>query len=231
MVWFAALVVAVVAMLVATESIVRHRAVQEAADRIAATLEADVELHVEGRPLAWHLVRRHLPRVVVVADGMPVLDGRAHLDRLRVELDDVRLVGPAGAREVVAGAGRFSLRLDGDQLLEMVTLPPFLLTFSITPQGLRLLTLAGVYLDARVELAGPGLKVRASSAVLRWIPQPTFWLKLPTWPYGAVVEDMVLHAGWLEAWGTMGAEQLRFPVKEPARPLWTGWVGRQDIEP
>lgn len=224
MLWFVAGLVVLVVIAVAVETGVRHRAVQEAADRIASALEADVELHVVGRPLTWYLARRHLPHVTVVADDLPVLGGRAHLQQLRVELDDVRLVGPAGAREVIAGAGRFSLRLADDHLLRMVTLPTYLVTFSIIPKGLRLLTLAGVTVDASVRLSGNGLTVRAASSVLRWFPQPTFWLRLPSWPYGAVVEGMTLHDGWVEAWGTMDPAQMRFAVREPAGRVFPGWA-------
>jgi hypothetical protein len=210
--WLAAIVVLAAVVLLATEWWVRHRAVQEAADRIATAIEADVELHVVGRPLAWRLLRRHLHQVILVADDLPVLEGRARLRRLRIELDNVRLEGPAEDRRITAAAGRFDLRLDGDQLLPMVTLPPFLMTFSIIPRGLRLMTLAGVTVDASLELAGSALKVRANRGVLRLIPHPTFWLPLPTWPYGAVVDDMLLHDGWLEAWGTLDPDKLVFPV-------------------
>lgn len=217
MLWVAAIVVLLSLGAVVVEHFVRERAVQEAADRIATAIDADVELHVAGRPLAWHLLRRHLPQVVVVATDLPVLEGRARLERLRVELDDVRLVGRGDDRHVVAGAGRFGLSLQGDQLLELVTIPTFLVSFTIIPEGLRLLTLAGVTVDAGVKLAGPALKVRARGSVLRWLPQPTFWLPLPDWPYGAVVERIALHQGWLEAWGTMAPDELVFPVRPPRR--------------
>lgn len=211
MVWLAVIGVLAVAV-VLTEAAVRHRLVQLAADRIARALHADVELHVVGRPLLWHLARRHLPRVSVVADDLPVLDGRAHLQLLHVDVDDVRLVDRAEDRKVVAGAGRFDLRLTDEQLLAMVTLPSYLVSLSIVPRGLRLTTLAGVAVDADVRLAGDGLQVRVSPAVLRLLPQPSFWLPLPTWPYGATVTDIELHDGWLRAWGAMDPEQLVFPV-------------------
>lgn len=212
MLWLAAIALLAAGALLPTEWWVRHRAVQEAADRIATAIQADVELQVVGRPLTWRLLRRHLHQVILVAEDLPVLEGTARLRRLRIELDDVRLEGPAQDRRITAGAGRFDLRLDGDQLLPMVTLPPFLLTFTIVPRGVRLMTLAGVAVDASLELAGSALKVRANRGVLRLIPHPTFWLPLPTWPYGAVVDDMLLHDGWLEAWGTLDPDTLVFPV-------------------
>lgn len=211
MVWLTVLgLLALVA--VVAETVVRHRLVQLAADRTAAALHADVELQVVGRPLLLHLLRRHVPHVVVVADDLPVLEGRARLDRLRVEFDDLRLVDRARKRQVAATSARFDLRLAEDELLEMVTLPSYLGSLSIREDGLRLTTLAGVTVDADVRLEGDGLLVQMSRSVLGILPQPSFWLALPTWPYGASIEDVALHDGWLAAWGSMDPDHLLFPV-------------------
>lgn len=217
MLWVAAAVVLVLAAAAGAEWWARERGVQQAADRIAGTLDADVELHVVGRPLAWHLLRRELPQVVVVADGLPVLDGRASLDRLRVELDTVRFHGRRDDPEVTAASGRFHLTLGNDQLLRMITLPSYLLGFEVVPTGLRLQTVAGIDVDASVRLDADSLLVRPASSMLRLLPQPSFRLPLPSWPYGATVEGMTLHRGTIEAWGAMDPDELRFPAAYPWR--------------
>jgi hypothetical protein len=214
-VWLAVGIVVLAGLLLVAEPWVRHRGVQEAADRIAEALDADVELHVVGRPLLWHLVRRELPHVVVVADALPVHDGRATLDRLRVELDTVRLVGRADDRRVTAEAGRFHLTLTTGELLRMVTLPSYLLGLEVVPTGLRLQTLGGMVVDATVQLDPDSLLVRPASSMLRMLPQPSFRLPLPTWPYGASVEGMTLHLGEVEAWGVLDPTELTFPAVVP----------------
>lgn len=211
MVWLAVLGIAVVGAAV-LEAAVRHRLVQVAADRIAGALQADVELHVVGRPLLWRLARRHLPQVVVAAEHLPVLDGRVRLARLDLEFDDVRLAERGADRRLTAAAARFDLRLTEAQLRELVTLPSYLTSLSVVADGLRLTTWAGVAVDADVQLAGDELEVRMSRSVLPLLPQPSFRLPLPTWPYGATVTGMALHDGWLQARGTMDPDRLVFPV-------------------
>ena len=199
---------------------VRERGVQRSADGLAAVLQADVELHVTGRPLAWHALQHELSEVVVVAQDMPVLDGRATLDRLRVDLHTVRLLGKGDDQRVTAGTGRFHLTLGNDQLLRLVTLPSYLVAFEVVPSGLRLTTVAGVSVDATVELDSESLLVRPASTMLRLLPQPSFRLPLPSWPYGARVEGFTLHRGSLEAWGTLDPEELVLPVRVP----WRRWL-------
>lgn len=217
MLWVAVVVAVVGVGLLLAEPVVRERGIQLAADRTAAALGADVELHVVGRPVLWHLARRELPHVTVVAHDLPVLDGRAILRQLRVELDTVRLRGRGTSMRASAVAGRFRLTLAQDQLLEMVTLPPYLSTLQVTPQGLRLWTRAGVPVDATVRLETDRLLVEPTHAMLRLLPQPSFWLRLPTWPYGAVLEGIVLHQGALDAWGVLDPRELTFPASPPWR--------------
>lgn len=215
MLWVAVVAVALTVVGVVAEWWLRERGVQEAADRTAAALGADVELHVVGRPLVRHVLRRELPRVVVVADDLPVLGGRATLDRLWIELQTVRLVGWGDDQRVTAAAGRFHLTLGNDQLLRMVTLPSYLTTFDLVPTGLRLQTVAGVVVDATVTLDPESLLVRPANTMLRLLPQPSFRLPLPTWPYGSALEGLTLSRGSLEAWGVMNPDELRFPTRGP----------------
>lgn len=220
MLWVAAAVALLVVTAAGIEWWVRERGVQRSADGLAEILDADVELHVVGRPLSLHVARRELPEVVVVADDLPVLDGRATLDRLRVELRTVRLLGRGDDQRVTAEDGRFHLALGNDQLLRMVTLPSYLVSLDVVPSGLRLHTVAGVAVDATVRLDTDSLLVRPASSMLRLLPQPSFRLPLPRWPYGASVEGITLHRGTLEAWGTMDPEELVFPVQVP----WRRWL-------
>ncbi len=217
MLWVAVVAAVVAVVLVLAEPLVRERGVQLAADRTAQALGADVELHVVGRPLLWHLARRELPHVTVVAHALPVLEGRAVLDRLWIELDTVRLRGRGGHMRATAVAGRFRLALRQDQLLAMVTLPAYLSTLEVTPRGLRLWTRAGVPIDATVRLDTDRLLVEPAHSMLRLLPQPSFWLPLPTWPYGALLEGIALHEGSLDAWGTLATEELTFPASPPWR--------------
>lgn len=221
MLWLAVIVALVLAALaVGAEWWVRERGVQRAADGLAAAFGADVELHVTGRPLAWHVLRREIPEVVVVTEGLPVLEGRATLDRLRIELRTVRLLGRGPGQRVTADTGAFHLALGDDQLLRMITLPSYLVSFDVVPSGLRLHTMAGVAVDATVRLDPDSLLVRPASSMLRLLPQPSFRLPIPRWPYGATVDGVTLHRGSLEAWGAMDPEELVFPVTVP----WRRWV-------
>ena len=221
MLWVVLVCIALLgAVAVGVEWWVREHGVQRSADGLAAIIDADVELHVVGRPLAVHVARRELPEVVVVADGLPVLDGRATLDRLRVELQGVRLLGRGDDQRVTAEEGRFHLTLGNDQLLRMVTLPSYLVSLDVVPSGLRLHTVAGVAVDATVRLDPDSLLVRPASSMLRLLPQPSFRLPLPRWPYGATVEGVTLHRGSLEAWGTLAPDELVFPVRVP----WRRWL-------
>ena len=222
MVWVAVSVAValLLALAAGAEWWVRERGVQRSADGLAAVLEADVELHVVGRPLSWQVARRALPEVVVVADHLPVLEGRATLDRLRVELHDVRLWGRGDDQRITASQGRFHLDLGTEQLLRMVTLPPYLVSLDVVPTGLRLHTLAGVAVDATVRLDADSLLVRPTSSMLRLLPQPSFRLPLPRWPYGARVEGIALHRGVLEAWGALDPAELVVPVQVP----WRRWL-------
>lgn len=225
MLWVALVVAVVVAALAIAEPLVRERGIQLAADRTAEALGADVELHVVGRPVLWHLARRELPHVTVVAHDLPVLEGQAVLDRLRVELDTVRLRGRGDQMFATAVAGRFRLALGQEQLLAMVSLPGYLSTLEITPRGLRLWTRAGVPIDATVRLETDRLLVEPAHSMLRLLPQPSFWLPLPTWPYGALLEGIVLHEGSLDAWGVLAAEELSFPASPPWRRTTRAAVG------
>lgn len=220
MLWVAVAIALLVALAAGAEWWVRERGVQRSADGLAEALQADVELHVVGRPLAWHVARRELPAVVVVAEHLPVLAGRARLDRLRVELHEVRLWGRGDDQRVTATDGRFQLSLDNDQLLRMVTLPSYLVSLDVVPTGLRLRTVAGVVVDATVHLDADSLLVRPTSSMLRLLPQPSFRLPLPSWPYGARVEGISLHRGTLDAWGTMDPAELVVPVQVP----WRRWL-------
>ena len=216
MLWAAVLLGAVaVSLALGAEWWVRERGVQQAVDAIARSLEAETELHVVGRPLAWHLLRREVPAVVVVADDLPVLEGRATVDRLRVELDRVRLDGPRGQQEVTAAAGRFHLEVREDQLLQMVTLPSYLSSLEVLPTGLRLQTVAGVMVDATVRLETDSVLVRPAGSMLRLLPQPSFRVPLPPWPFGATVDGVTLHRGRVEAWGTLDPQRLVFPTRVP----------------
>lgn len=217
MAWVVVGLVVVGGLLLLAEPIVRNRGVQEAADRTAQALGADVELHVVGRPLLWHLARRELPHVTVVAHALPVLEGQAVLDRLRVELDTVRLRGRGDDMQVTAVAARFRLALSQEQLAAMVTLPSYLSSFEISPRGLRLWTLAGVPVDATVALEVDRLLVQPTHSVLRRLPQPSFSLPLPVWPYGASLDGIALHEGSLDAWGVLDPSHLSFPASPPWR--------------
>lgn len=205
-------VVVVAAAAVAAEWWLRERGVQAAADRLAEALDASVELHVIGRPLLQHVLRRHLPGVRVVTTSLPIVDGRATLDRLQVDLQDLRLVGRGDQRHVVATSGRFTTRLASTELRDLVELPPYLMTFDVHPRGLRLQTLAGVFVDASLRLDGDSLLVRPAGSVLRLLPQPQFRLPLPQLPHGASIEGFDLHVGSVDAWGPLDPDELAFPV-------------------
>lgn len=212
-------VVALAAAVVGAEQWLKHRALQQAADRLAEHLDADVEVHVVGGPLTPHVARRHLPSVMIVIRRLPIADGRAELDELIVHLEDLRLVGTREDPLVTAGAGRFTAHLAGEALARVVPLPSYLTALSVIPNGLRLLTVAGVAVDARVRLEPNSLLVRPTGSVLRLLPQPSFRLPLPRLPYGARAEDVVLRQDAIDVTGTLDADLLTLAVD----PRW-GWV-------
>lgn len=211
------LVAILVALVLAAEPWVRNRGVQEAANRIAEALGAQVELRVTGRPMLLHLARRHLPNAVIVAHDLPVLEGRTTINRLEVDLDDLRLVGRGSHRRLVADAGRFRVLLTNDALRAMVTLPPYLTAFTVMPNGLRLQTAAGLIVDATVRLQRGAVWVRPRAGMFGLIPRPDFRIPIPELPYGATIEDFALHTAALEVWGPLHPDQLRVDASRPWR--------------
>jgi hypothetical protein len=202
-------VVVLAALVVATELWLRHRGVQRAADRLADAMGAAVELRVVGRPLLRHMVRRHLPAATIVATDVPLRDGQATLNRLQVDLADLRVTGgPGEEHRLTADAGRFQARLLTAELLALVELPPYLVGMSLRPRGLRLQTIGGVYVDAVVDVDPTSLTIRPVTSVLRLLPQSGFRIPLPALPFGATIEAIELHDGRVEASGTLDHDRL-----------------------
>jgi hypothetical protein len=142
-----------------------------------------------------------------------VAAGRGSIDRLQIDLTDVRLGGWGRDRRVItAAAGTFTAHLRMAALGDILELPPFLARVDVAPQGLKLLTIAGVTLDATVELRRTSVLVRpldgSRSLMLRFLPQPVFRIPLPTLPFGSRIEAADLSDGAVDVRGRFDPDQL-----------------------
>lgn len=180
---------------------------------LAAAAGGDVHVRLGGRPVAWHLARRRLPRVWVTARAVPVGDD-AELARLDVWLGDVRLParpagggGPTGGR-VRAARGSFEARVDSAQLARLADLPPGLTGLRLTDDALRIHTAAGPALETSVTARDGGLLIRADRGLIGVLGRAELRLPLGELPAGARVEHARVEDGMLVAAGSLDGSRL-----------------------
>lgn len=181
-------------------------------ERVRAAIEqaagAPVALEVPPGRLLEQGARRHLPSARLAFTDIPISDGRAHLRRLDVDLVGIDLTGPRRRHGVTAREGTFSAELSVDDLNTLITLPPGISRVELTPNRVRLRTVAGVSVDTRVELAGRGLRIQPHGGLLNFLPTTGLILALPVLPYGATIRKLepVKDAVWFH--GDLDPSQL-----------------------
>lgn len=179
--------------------------------QLGTLLQVDeVDVDIEASRL-WRavLVDRHLRQVRLRAAGVPVRDGRAELAQLDVALEDVRLQGRLRTPTLVVGAGRFRARIDEEQLSRLIDLPPFIVRVSVDRRGVRLHTIAGMPVAAKLSVRQGQVVVTPTSPVrMGLLPRPGLVFALPELPAGAVVEQLALGDGYLVATGPVAPDDI-----------------------
>jgi hypothetical protein len=90
----------------------------------------------------------------------------------------------------------------------VISLPPFLTDVHVGREGLRLTTLAGVAIDAHVDLHPGKVRVRPTGTVLRLLPTQNVIIDLPELPLGATIETMTLGDGTVDLEGPLDPDAL-----------------------
>lgn len=122
---------------------------------VMTVLRADrVALDPPPRTLARRALRRHVDRVELRADGVPIGDADGKIDHLHVVVRDVRLTMTWRKPALSIGAARFTAQLGEDQLTALIPLPPGVARMSVTEHGVTLHTVAGLPIDTVVRMDG-----------------------------------------------------------------------------
>lgn len=166
------------------------------------TLRPDPALH------AVAVLRRHVPYLHLYAVDVPVADGRGRLAELEVELHGIHLYGPWTRLRPTFERARFSTHLRWQDIRPVVPLPPYLRAIDVGRDGLRLTTLAGVAVDAHVDLHPGKVRVRPTGSVLRLLPTQNVVIDLPKLPLGATIDTMTLGDGTVDLEGPLDPDAL-----------------------
>jgi hypothetical protein len=144
------------------------------------------------------VLRRHVPYLHLDATDVPAAEGRARLTALEVELRGIHLHGPFTRLRPTFERARFRAHLRWEDVREVVPLPPYLTDVAVGREGLRLTTLAGVAIDAHVDLHPGKVRVRPTGTVLRLLPTQNVVIDLPKLPLGATIDTMTLGDGTVD---------------------------------
>ncbi|WP_028849063.1 LmeA family phospholipid-binding protein [Thermocrispum municipale] len=123
---------------------------------LMTVLRADrVEVDPPPRTLAKHAVKRHVDRVELRAEGVPIDDDGGKIEVLHVVAHDVRLRLSWRKPTVSIGEARFTAQLSERQLTALIPLPPGVDRLTITEDGVTLHTIAGLPIATVVRMEGP----------------------------------------------------------------------------
>lgn len=191
-----------------------RKVVAEAHARAEAALTeafgASVHVDLRGRPILLHLARRHLPSAHLFVRELPIRQGSAVLARLDVELTGVHLPQRGSGGPITADAGRFVARLDEDQAIALVELPPGARILRLTQRGFRLASsLPGVRVDARLDIRDNALVVRPDRGLLTTLPwPPELIVPLNRLPAGARIQQLRIEGRTLVISGALDGQRL-----------------------
>ncbi len=210
MTWLVALL-AVAALLVVAEVLVHRVAHDRVAQLLTEAFGAPTEVVAPDRPVLPHLLRRRLPRARIIARAVPVRGGEAVIDRLAIDLVDVRLpIRLPGVRPVPlrAAEGRFEARLTADQLTELADLPKPIKALQFSGGSIEVRTLGGVTVSTRVQARSGALVIWPDRSIVAALAGVDITIPLNDLPAGAVVEDIIVSGRYLVAEGSLDGERL-----------------------
>ncbi len=204
----------VAALVVAGELGVREVARRWTAQRLQdITGGRIVMVDVGGRPLAWHLLHRHVPAATIVAEAVPVGDDGAAIHELRVELVGIDLPrgrdGTATHRPLRARDGRFEAVLAEEDVAGILDLPRVVRDLSLTDDGrVQFTTVAGVRVAASLDTRDGAILVRPHGGLLGAVEGLELAVPLPELPAGAVVHWVEVRGHHLVAGGRLDGDRL-----------------------
>lgn len=166
------------------------------------TLRTDPGLHTLA------VLRRHVPYLHLDAADVPVADGRGRLAQLEVHLHGIHLHGPWTRLRPTVERARFCTHVRWEDVRPVISLPPYLTDVDVGREGLRLTTLAGVAIDAHVDLHPGKVRLRPTGTVLRLLPTQNVIIDLPKLPLGATIETMTLGDGTVDLEGPLDPDAL-----------------------
>lgn len=199
------------AVAIVTERLLRVRVVEQVRRAIENAAGGPARLDITPGLLLAHGLRRHVPGARLVLRDVPIANGSAHLRRIEVDLVRLELTGPRRRHGVTAQEGTFSAELSGADLNALVNLPPGISRIELSPDRVRLRTVAGLAVDTKVELTERGLRVRPSGGLLDLLPllpSSGFTIALPVLPYGAIVRRIEPTKDAVRVHGDLDPAQL-----------------------
>ena len=208
------IVLLVVILLIGGEVLVRTLARRWTVERLQAlTGGTVVAIDITGSPVTWHLLRRRVPAITVVARNVPVGDGDASIHELQVDLTDVTLprgrTGTARHRPLTARQGRFRAVLDQDDLVRLADLPRVVRSLRLTAEGtVEITTVAGVRMTATLDTRDGAIVVRPDGGLLGALEGVQLTIPLPDLPAGAVVAWVEVRGRVLVAGGPVDGDKL-----------------------
>ena len=143
-------VVVLAGVLFIGDMVLTNTAEERTATRISETLEADAEVDLQGWPVGLRMLLGSIPSATLNATDVP-LDNGAVLDRLDVELTDVKItfddLTTQSDRLPAAETGTFEAELDEASVAAMMGIPPALAQVTLQ--------------DGQVEVGAGGLGIQA----------------------------------------------------------------------
>jgi len=203
--WVIALLILVV---VGLEVWLRRVLIPRLARLASEGLGTEVGLHTDPGLHAVAVLRRHVPYLHLHATDVPVAQGRGRIMVLKVDLHGIRLHGSWTRLRPTFERARFHAHLRWEDVKLVVPLPAYLIDVHVGRDGLRLTTLAGVAIDAHIDLHPGKVSVRPTGTVLRLLPTQNVVIDLPKLPLGASIDTMTLGDGTVDLEGPLDPDAL-----------------------
>jgi hypothetical protein len=193
-----------VGLFLADQAVTRY-AEQRVAARIERTLGSPADVDLEGWPVSLRLLQGSVPTARLTATDVP-LEGRAVLNRLDVELTDVKVdisdLRRNSKRLPPADEGTFSAQLSAASVAAMIGIPPNLAELQFREGGIRLRA-AGVQVEADVVAERGDVVVRLDGPLARLLGGAEYALDLSGQPGSPSVREVEIRDGVMTVRGTL----------------------------
>lgn len=177
-----AAIAVVLVLAVAADAVATWAFERSAAEQAAETLDAPVEVDLQGWPVSVRAAAGSVPRATLTATDVPLTEAGARMTRVQATLTDV---DPRGAEDALrvgelppATGGSWTAELAETDLRAAL---PDLGELRFTDTGLRV-TLGGVELEATVTAEDGRLVVAPQAPLLDWARLELGFAELPGEP-------------------------------------------------